>query len=247
MRIHSSPQITIRFLRKCLSGMILLELLCTSLSFAQSVGDFRSRQSGNWNQNNTWEEFTGAGWQNTNQQPKLNSGLVTIRAPHNIVGNKKGTFDELLIEFGAELLTTQVMKISDGPGIDLEVFGDLIVDRVFRILGTSSAFFHGSSYTEIRTGQKIRFEGTSTATFDGATILDDGTFQSEDDSVVLLQGGTVLTIENKINMRDNAVMTITQSTIINQSTSNVNNSASAVFDDGGLYIHDRNGEIFLLE
>ncbi len=245
MRIHSAPQITIRFLRKCLSGMILLALFYTSLSYGQSIGDFRSRQSGNWNQNSTWEEFTGAGWQNTNKQPKLNSGLVTIRAPHAVVGNTKGTFDEIVIEFGAELRPTQVMKIADGPGIDLEVFGDLILDRLFRITLTSSAFFHGSSYTEIRTGQKIRFEGTTSTVFDaGATILDNGTFQPEDDSVVLLQGGTILTIEDKINMRDNAILTISQSTIINQSTFNVNNSASAVFDDGGLYIHDRNGGNF---
>ncbi len=245
MRTHGTPQIAIRFLRNCLSGIFLLALLCTSLSFGQSIGDFRSRQSGNWTDSNTWEEFTATGWQNTNSEPTSNSGLVTIRSPHNIVGNDREDFDELVIEFGAELVITQVMTILDGPGIDLEVFGNLIINRTLDITGASSALFHGNSYTEIGAQDKIFFGDTSSTTFDaGATILNNGTFQPEGNSVVLLQAGSVLTIGDKINMRNNAILRVSQSTILNQSTFTINNSASTIFDDGGIYIHDMNGGNF---
>ena len=245
MRIHGTPQITIRFLRKCLSGIFLLALLCNSPSFGQSMGDFRSRQTGSWTDSNAWEEFTATGWQNTNKQPTSNSGLVLIPAPHIITGNKKGSFDEIVVELGAELIVTQVVTIIDGPGIDLEVFGSLIINKTLNITGASSALVHGNSHTEIGSQGKIFFEDTSNTTFDaGATILDNGTFQPEGNSVVLLQAGSILTIGGKINMRNSAILRVSQSTIVNQSTFTINNSASAIFDDGGLYIHDRNGGNF---
>ncbi|PTB95644.1 hypothetical protein C9994_10845, partial [Marivirga lumbricoides] len=54
-------------------------------SYAQVNGDFRSRQSGNWNDSDTWEEFQGGAWSNSANFPtETSSGSIFIINSHNV-------------------------------------------------------------------------------------------------------------------------------------------------------------------
>ncbi|HON20257.1 MAG TPA: hypothetical protein PLW70_02855, partial [Bacteroidales bacterium] len=44
--------------------LLLVIILANNNIFAQNVGDYRSRASGNWNANNVWQRWNGTAWQN---------------------------------------------------------------------------------------------------------------------------------------------------------------------------------------
>jgi len=224
-----------------LMGTVLSSLAIDAI--AQSNGDFRSRRTGNWSQSNSWEEYTGGSWTNSGNTPDINDGQITIRSGHSITANvRRGNYDQLVIEAGGEIETSQVFKISDGPGVDLEVYGDFTVNRTARVLGAASALFHAASNTYIGNNDKLRFESTSTATFDGGSILTMiGTFQPEDDAVVQVNSGAYFTNDGTILVRDRADLTINQSTIQNRGLFRVVQNATATFANGSVYIHDQDG------
>lgn len=46
------------------SFLVCVMVLFFGVSWGQNFGDFRSKQSGNWNESSTWEQWDGAVWQN---------------------------------------------------------------------------------------------------------------------------------------------------------------------------------------
>ncbi len=53
--------------------------------WGQSTGDFRSAQSGNWNQTSTWERFDGSNWVNASAFPTASTaGVILIRQDHTV-------------------------------------------------------------------------------------------------------------------------------------------------------------------
>ncbi len=235
------------------SGRALLSVLLLCLLYplfgpqlnAQAIGDFRSRRNGNWSKSNRWEEYTGAGWTNTGNTPNSADGVITIRNGHNIRGNVNANYDEVIIENGGSLDLTQVFKVVDGPGIDLQVHGILSVNRNVRVRGTASAFFYSTSDVDFGGGNKLRFEDTTTATFDGGTVATaNGTFQVEDNAVVQVNNGTVITNTGRTLVRNSGSLTLTSSTVVNQGLFDINGSGAVTFANGSIYEHGQDGSYF---
>lgn len=91
-------------------------------SFAQSTGDFRSRQNGNWDDFNTWETYDGSQWVNatTGQIPSNTTTLTTVQANHTILVNSSNAeCGNLSISSNGNLQT------SSGTSNQLYVYGDL--------------------------------------------------------------------------------------------------------------------------
>jgi hypothetical protein len=108
----------------------LLLALFSALSLnlpAQSTGDFRTRASGNWNDSNTWDEYTGGSWVNTANTPTSANGVITIRSPHVVTVTANVTVDQTVIESGGEVVvnTGVTLTISAGAGDDITVNGTL--------------------------------------------------------------------------------------------------------------------------
>ncbi|GAA5022735.1 hypothetical protein GCM10011506_00350 [Marivirga lumbricoides] len=94
-------------------------------SYAQVNGDFRSRQSGNWNDSDTWEEFQGGAWSNSANVPSSADGEISIRSGH-IVSIQSGvaiTADQISVLSSATLNISSngSLLLNDGPGNDLVI------------------------------------------------------------------------------------------------------------------------------
>ncbi len=106
--------------------IIFTILLFLQLSiFAQSAGDYRSKQSGNWHDLSSWQTFNGTTFVDATEIPTQNSGVITIRNGHTITINNTIGADQLIVETGAVLQNNAGMYLYDGAGTDLIVNGIL--------------------------------------------------------------------------------------------------------------------------
>lgn len=220
----------------------LLLLIPGSSALAQSNGDFRTRQSGNWSRSNTWEEYVGGSWTNSNNTPGRNDGTITIRTGHSVNGNDRGQYDQVVIEAGGELTITQTFRIVDGAGIDLEVYGRLIVSRTTRLEGTATAYFHPGSETIVDGGDRLFFRDSSSATWANGSVLNvNGIFQVQDSASVTLSDNTVFTNDSTVRVNGTATLTLDNSTFINNSVFRQNQSGALVVGAGSVFEHAQDG------
>lgn len=220
-----------------------LLLLPASEALAQSNGDFRTRQSGNWSRSNTWEEFVGGSWTNSNNTPDRRDGVVTIRTGHDINGNDRGQYDQVVIEAGAELTINQTFRVIDGPGTDLEVYGTLRVSRTTRLEGAATAYFHPGSQTIVDNSDRMQFRDSSSAIWANGSVLNvNGIFQVQDNATVTLSDNTVFTNDSTVRVNGNATLTLDNSTFINNATFRQNQSGALVVGSGSVYEHALNGD-----
>ncbi len=83
---------------------------------------FRTRQSGNWNDVNTWEvSADNTTWIAATATPDFNSNTITLR--HNVNVTAPVTIDETVINSGDTLFVNPaiVLTINDGTGTDITV------------------------------------------------------------------------------------------------------------------------------
>ncbi|MGI6291515.1 MAG: SprB repeat-containing protein [Bacteroidales bacterium] len=105
--------------------LLLVIILANNNIFAQNVGDYRSRASGNWNANNVWQRWDGTNWQNVATWPTAADGVITIRGGHTITFNMNSIdVDQMVIDAGGRLQFASSpslldFNIVDGPGVDL--------------------------------------------------------------------------------------------------------------------------------
>ncbi|WKV11892.1 T9SS type A sorting domain-containing protein [Marivirga harenae] len=102
---------------------ILFFVGVVSVGVGQSAGDFQTRQSGNWNDSNTWEEWTGSSWDNTANTPTSADGNITIIDSHSITIVSSLTIDQTVIQSNASLSVDpfNTLTIADGSGTDLTI------------------------------------------------------------------------------------------------------------------------------
>jgi len=92
--------------------VILSCFFLTGNTYAQNVGDYRSRSTGNWGAPLVWQVFYNGAWRNLyesvagpymNIVPTNNSGKITIRNPNTIRVGSSTTANQLVVENGAQL------------------------------------------------------------------------------------------------------------------------------------------------
>lgn len=91
-----------------------LGLLVLISGSAFSQNPFRTRQSGNWNNPNTWEEDAGGGFAATLNTPNSLSGTITIRNTHTVTITVDVTIDETTVQNGGSII------ISNGFSLTLD-------------------------------------------------------------------------------------------------------------------------------
>ena len=129
------------------SVILLILLLSVPLAYAQSSGDYRSKQTGNWTSASTWETYNGSEWQDAGTAPNSSSGVVTIRNGHTVTINSGNlTIDQTVVDAGGTLTVNygfwyHDLEINNGDGDDLTVNGTLNFDG--KIDGSAKGL-HGS-------------------------------------------------------------------------------------------------------
>ena len=93
---------------------------------AQNIGDFRSFQSGNWNDPGSWELFGGTVWIPATSYPDDADASVTVFPGHSIIYNTSNiSVHDLAVQAGAKLFAN-----STGVYRYLLVFGNISCEGI---------------------------------------------------------------------------------------------------------------------
>ncbi|QCK15896.1 beta strand repeat-containing protein [Mangrovivirga cuniculi] len=95
---------------------------------AQTAGDYRSAQSGNWSDASTWETYDGATWVAASTAPSNADGQITILSGDIIDVASNINTDETIVETGAQItiLTGNTLSIRRSGFTDLLLEGTLL-------------------------------------------------------------------------------------------------------------------------
>ncbi|ADR20906.1 hypothetical protein MATR_14680 [Marivirga tractuosa] len=113
---------------------ILFFVGVASVGIGQATGDFQTRQTGNWNNSDTWEEWTGSSWDNTANTPTSANGVISILNTHTVTVTAAVTVDQATVNNGGQITIASgiALTINDGSGDDITVNNG----GVLRNLGT---------------------------------------------------------------------------------------------------------------
>jgi hypothetical protein len=141
--------------------------------YYRSVGEFRSFQSGDWNDVNSWARFDGTDWVNpVSAVPALSDGPITIQDGDTIIVSMPDSADQLNIANGGTLLVNgnTTFTVKNGIETDLVVEGRLInYGTILQDEPASISFIHNGTYEHRMDGGVIptaSWRNNSTIIFD---------------------------------------------------------------------------------
>ncbi len=143
---------------------------------AVAQNNFRSRQDGDWEDTNTWEEFNGSSWQNTANIPDVAAGNILIESFTTVTINADITLDEVLVGEDASLVVAAgaTVTLADGTGTDLEVTignGTTIFDGFFTVEAGATLINQG---TVVSSSLNFSLQGEYEHAQDGGAIPEIG-------------------------------------------------------------------------
>ena len=121
----------------CLSAIVCL---MSQTGPAQTTGDFRSLQNGNWTDVTSWEEWDGGAWVTpAPHAPPSSDGVITIQSTHSI------TVDAANSVLADQIVVDSCATVTVGPGRKLIVAdGADSIDMV--VSGTLTSSDNGSRH-----------------------------------------------------------------------------------------------------
>jgi hypothetical protein len=170
-RLRYRTHIIVGSIVVALSGIFLLFFFFDNSenAFAASSGDYRSKQSGNWNSSSTWEKFNGWYWSNASSAPDDGDKSITIQAGHTVTVNSSLDVDELTIDSGATLIVNKELTVKNGSGVDLNVQGTMTVQDKVSIKNGATLEIYG---TVNKNSDEFKLEGNSEAkVYNGGTLI----------------------------------------------------------------------------
>lgn len=169
---------------------------------AQTTGDYKSRQSGAWNDFNTWQRFNGAAWANAiaGQTPTSADGLVEIVSGHLVTITASVTIDQTTISAGAILeLTGGTITLNNGTGTDLQINGTYIRSAATSItVGAASIVVANGGIYEHKNLTATPGGSVPTATWQDGSLLklsagiNNGGFNQSFYDVIVINGTSTL-------------------------------------------------------
>jgi hypothetical protein len=105
--------------------LILASLMPLIMINSQSLDDYRSKQSGNWNSTASWERYDGTNWIDATASPTSVNGVITVRNAHTISITENITYDQVIVEQGGQVTVASgiTTTLNNGTGMDLVVNG----------------------------------------------------------------------------------------------------------------------------
>jgi xylan 1,4-beta-xylosidase len=124
-----------------------------------SVGEFRSFESGDWNDVNTWEQYDGSTWINPVPNiPTLSDGVITILSGDTVTLTAADSIDQVIISSDGYFVINPgiALLVKDGIGTDLAVNGTLINSgSITQDISATISFLDGSRYVHEQNGGSI--------------------------------------------------------------------------------------------
>ncbi|TFH34994.1 MAG: T9SS type A sorting domain-containing protein, partial [Bacteroidia bacterium] len=126
------------------------------------VNSYRTRNSGNWNQTNTWQVYNlVGGWANATSTPSSASNYINIRSGHTVANTTAITVDQFTIDSGGRLNLNVGMTVNDGPGTDFTVNGTLSCGATSNLTGAGSFILNAGGNILIRSVNGIAASGAT--------------------------------------------------------------------------------------
>ncbi|MBP6333983.1 MAG: T9SS type A sorting domain-containing protein [Bacteroidia bacterium] len=210
-------------------------------ALAAASGDFRSKQSGNWNTKTNWEKYNGSAWVTASAAPKESDGTVNILSGHTITVSSSVTINQLYVDSGATLINNNGnFKISNATGTDITVNGTLTLNAKITLNSSTAMAVYGTvnktaGEFKINSGCTVNIYNGGLFKHSGGT-LDDGTscwtFNAGSTFQHNINGGTI--VNGTWNITSTCLITGSTSTLpenLHQSFGNITfNTASLTGD-----------------
>ena len=101
-------------MRMCFLTLSLLAISAAAL-IAQTAGDYRTAQSGNWNAATTWQKYQGGAWAAATAVPDSGVGKIEILAAHTVTVTSNIVVDSVYIDSLATLIVPAGDTLTVGP------------------------------------------------------------------------------------------------------------------------------------
>ena len=147
---------------------------------AQSINDFQSHQSGNWNQTSTWERWDGTTWVNPAPfTPTSSEGSITILNSHIVSVSAAVSADQLVINTGGQITTNPGIALSvvNGSGDDLTINGTFLNSGTLSIstgtmkVNSGATFIHNTTSAISSILNVTTFDINSNFIYQGSSTL----------------------------------------------------------------------------
>ncbi len=137
--VYDADSIAIHSLNKEVEYYFAVEAFESGTDYYRPTGEFKSYQSGDWNDINTWARHDGTAWIHPAPNvPVPSDGAITILDGHTITISTPDSADQLTIAAGATLVINKgsTFLVKNGIGTDLVVegtvrnFGSIVRDAL---------------------------------------------------------------------------------------------------------------------
>jgi xylan 1,4-beta-xylosidase len=97
----------------------------SATDYYRPIGEIRSYQSGDWNDENTWTRYDGSDWIHPSPAPSLSDGVITILDGHTVTVTEADSADQLVVASGGILVINNgiTFLVKNGIETDLMVEG----------------------------------------------------------------------------------------------------------------------------
>ncbi len=104
---------------------------------AQTLGDYRTHQTGNWSDVASWERFNGATWITpAPAAPTLSDGVISILGGHTVSIDSNLSADQIVIDSNGTVTVRPTITLTVADGADSV---DMVVNGTLNQFGTVSA------------------------------------------------------------------------------------------------------------
>jgi len=175
-----------------------IDNISITASSSQTIGYFRSVQSGNWNDLTTWEaSLDSVNWYAANVSPKYTANTITIQSGHQVYFTATDTIDQVIVNGTLTYIDVSgsTMHINNGAGTDL------IINGTFEDLGPNSIVWNTSSTWKMGTsGTLLRTRSTSSDNWRDSYSGGISTIPATANWIIRKTGGDSPTLSSTNNM-----------------------------------------------
>ncbi len=174
MQFRKISQKEVRMRKFFLLGLILI---CSTIIYAQTAGDYRTNSTGggNWNVNTSWETYNGTSWvaPPSGTYPDASDGVITI-LQNDLITIPNGVSiqgDEIYIEMNGtiEIRSGGTLDIQNGPGDDFIIFNGLAGNGFLQVYGRFEISDNATAVEDNSSSTSLLSSATSTY-YDGSVV-----------------------------------------------------------------------------
>lgn len=157
--VYDMDSIAIHSLNVGVDYYFSVEAFDGGTDYYYSVGEFRSFESGDWTDVNTWEQYDGSTWNNPAPGvPTLSDGVITILDGDTVTVTAADSVDQVIVSSNGYLVINPsiTLLVKDGIGTDLEINGTLINSgSITQDMSATISFLDSSRYVHGQNGGSI--------------------------------------------------------------------------------------------